>query len=403
MKHIQGTKITGYVTILVSGPQPEKFFQILINRGIPAWDIKKVSNIECQGKIGLKYVSQLKFARRKTKYKITFIDQKGFPTYMHRLKKRKEIIFSFFICLLLILFLSNIVWDIKTTGVTKDVEEKINKELDTLGIHRGSFVFSMESSNSIQQKLLNNVPDLLWIGVHKKGTTLFLKGVEKEIVEKKEMKVPSNLVASKNGVIESMYISSGQAKVKVNDYVKRGDLLVSGVMETNNNEEDEDSKKELIAAEGEIRANTWYEVHVDIPLTKRVERLTGDYKTKRSIRFRDVEVPYWGLGTPDFQHIFEEAEENHVYFLKWKLPFSLKDTTYHEKEVEELKRTKEEAVEVGIIQAKNKLQLELGPEVQFLSEKVLHEAVENGKVKLKLYISVLENIAEEQEIKQADN
>ncbi|MGM8213522.1 sporulation protein YqfD [Virgibacillus sp. W0430] len=402
MKHIQGTKLTGYVTISVSGKHPEHFFQRLINKGIPAWDIQKVSKTSCKGKVSLKYVSDIKRIRRQTKYKISFIEKKGLPFFVQKKIKRKEIVFALLICVLLLFLLSNIIWDVKITGVTTDVEEKIYKELNTYGIHRGALTFGMASSKTLQQQLLNDVPDLLWIGVHKKGTTLFLEGVEKEIVEKKETHAPQHLVAAKDGVIQRMYISNGQARVKINDYVKQGDLLVSGIIESNKEENDNEKqqKQVVVAAEGEVIANTWYEVNVTVPLIKRFERLTGNYKTKKTIKFGRIQFPYWKIRPPEYARIYEEGKEKHLYFLKWKLPFTFIDITYHEKVLEKSERTKEDAIEIAIRQAKNELMLELGPKAQFISEKVLHEAIENGKVKVKLYISALENVAIEQQINQ---
>lgn len=53
-------------------------------------------------------------------------------------------------------------------------------------------------------------------------------------------------------------------------------------------------------------------------------------------------------------------------------------------------------------QAKIQLLNELGPEATVLSEKILHEHIEHGKVELVLYLSVEENIVKEELIIQGD-
>lgn len=408
MKHIQGTKITGYVTILVTGENPELFFQKLTNQGINTWDINKINESKCTGKIALKDIKYVKQTRRKTNYKISFIQRSGAPFLVKRYLKKREILLSFLLSIAFILFLSNIVWDIQIQGVTKDVEEKIEKQLNSYGIHRGSLIHRLGSTGKIQQNLLADVPDLLWIGVHKQGTTLFLEGVEKEIVERKEIEGPTNLIAAKNGVIEKMYISKGQAVVNVNDYVKKGDLLVSGVIETKVNDDEEEEEEEekgpsteLVAAEGVITANTWYEVDVTVPLEAKYEILTGHYQTKYYLRINEFNIPVWGFGSTDYEHIYREIEDKPIYFLKWKLPISFHQHTLHEKQFKMVNRTKEEAINKAIEQAKNELKLKYGSSIEFLSENVLHEDIESGKVKVKLYISVLEDIAKEEEIKES--
>ncbi|MDY0396719.1 sporulation protein YqfD [Virgibacillus halophilus] len=86
---------------------------------------------------------------------------------------------------LLILLLSNIVWKVEITGVPIDIEKKIAKELNNYGIHPGAWTFSLEPASDIQQDLLRDIPELLWVGVEKMGTTFHLEGVEKIVVKKR--------------------------------------------------------------------------------------------------------------------------------------------------------------------------------------------------------------------------
>src|SRR5699024_8343542 len=226
--------------------------------------------------------------------------------------------------MLLIVFLSNIIWEVKITGVPKDIEEKISKKLDSYGIHQGTWTFSLDSESSIQQKLVEDIPELLWVGVHKKGTTFFLEGVEKVTVKEEEVKGPRNLVATKKGVIQDIYVSQGLPKVEVNDYVKPGDVLVSGEItgesETDDKKEKEKKKKEaeLVAAEGDITAKTWYEVTVTVPLEANYERLTGEKDKKHYIKIGGLQLPIWGFTTPDYEAIHTETKENPIYFFKWE-------------------------------------------------------------------------------------
>src|SRR5690625_324539 len=133
MKHIQGMKVTGYVTIMVKGEEPELFFQKLTNQGISAWEIHKINESTCTGNIALNDIKYMKQIRRKTNYKITFIQRKGAPFLIKRYLKKREILLSLLLSIGFILILSNIVWDIQIRGVTKDVEEKIVKQLNSYG------------------------------------------------------------------------------------------------------------------------------------------------------------------------------------------------------------------------------------------------------------------------------
>ncbi|RYG74730.1 sporulation protein YqfD [Lentibacillus lipolyticus] len=411
MKHIQGSLLTGYVTVRVEGRYPELFFQKCAEQGIIAWGIQKKSETTCVGNFKLQDISGLRKLKWGTNYKLAFTSRRGLPFLMRRFMKRKEVLLALALSVLLIFCLSNIIWEVKITNVPKDLEEKISKQLDEYGIHRGSWTFTLEPPSEIQQQLMNDIPELLWIGVQQKGTTYVLEGVEKTIVEEEEEEVdgPRNLVASKKGVIEKMYVSKGQPKVRVNDFVKEGDVLVSGKL-PNSDEENADGKEdekkeeshELTAAEGEVLAKTWYETEVTVPLSASTELLTGEKKTKYHLKISSFELPIWGFGDPDFEKVHRERNEKDLFFFKWKLPVTFVETIVSEKKQQQGKRSKEEAIDIGIRQAKKELLLKLGPDAEITSENVLQQTTENGKVKLILYMVAEENIVRQEPIDQGD-
>ncbi|MFZ3578645.1 sporulation protein YqfD [Virgibacillus sp. DJP39] len=404
MKHIQGSFLTGYVTILVEGTNPELFLQQCVNQEIVVWNVIKKSNTLCEGKIRLQDLGELENVQNNDLYTISVTQRKGIPFLIKKLMSRKEFIISIGVCLLLILYLSNIIWDIKINGVPKDIEKKITKQLNTYGIHTGALGFSLDSPSAIQQQLLHDIPELLWVGVEKKGTTFQIEVVEKTIVEKKEVKGPSNLVATKEGVITYMYISKGLPKVNIYDFVEAGDILVSGNI-SGENEKDKESKKEkdsLVEAQGEVVAKTWYEVSVTIPLQAEYEELTGEQDKKLYLEIGNLDIPFWGFGSSEFKHIQTDVNRTPLHFFNWELPINVLESVRHEKKYRKENRTKNKAIAVGIEQAKKELLLHLDKNAKVISEKVLHETTGNGKVKLILYLTVEENIAKSVPITQGD-
>ncbi len=407
MRHIQGSFIAGYVTVRVEGNYPELFFQRCTNQGIVAWDIQKTSENVCSGNIKLQDISELRKLKWGTNYRLVFTKKQGLPFLMRRFIRRKEILIALSLSILLIFCLSNIIWEVRITNVPKDLEEKISEQIEEYGIHRGAWTFKLEPPTEIQQKLMNDIPELLWIGVHQKGTSYVLEGVEKTIVEEEEVGGPRNLVASKKGVIERMYVSKGLPKVQVNDYVEKGDVLVAGKLplaeeETDDDEEENDKRHELTAAEGKVIAKTWYETEVTVPLKTSIGLLTGEKKTKYHLKINSFELPIWGFGDPDYKDVYSDRNVKDLYFFKWKLPINLVGTIVSEKKDKQEKRSKEEAVDIGIEQAKNELQLKLGPEAKIKSENILQQSTENGKVKLILYMVAEENIVKQEPIDRGD-
>ncbi|WP_152656250.1 sporulation protein YqfD [Oceanobacillus sp. CFH 90083] len=405
MKKQNPPSIRAYVTVRVKGARPELFLQKCANEGILIWDVKKIEEECCQATMMLKDLGALRKLRRNSLYKVSFSDSKGLPFFLSRLSRKKFLLIGIFTGFLFFFILSNLLWSVHITGVPKEIEEKIETELEAFGVYPGVWLFSIATPKDIQRQLLNEVPELLWTGVHLQGTTLHLEAVEKTIVEELPPGEPRNLVATKKGVITNMYVSKGRAMVRVNDYVVPGETLVSGNLNTEDGEDNTEAGEQSrgsIAAEGEVIANTWYEAHVTVPLGYQAEEVTGNQKKRHYLRFGDVQLPVWGFRNPDYIHSQEERKEQPIHFLKWELPVSYVAREISETEKIETQRSTEEAVQAGIEQAKLQLQNELGPEALILSEKILHEHSEHGKVELVLYLSVEENIVKEELIIQGD-
>ena len=403
MKRVQGKNVVGYVTIQITGKNLEVFFQTCANAKIPIWDVTRIDEYTCEAKVYLHSMSKVKQIAEHYNDEITQLNRSGLVHHMLNLWARKEIIISIVVSCLILFVLSNIVWKINITGVSVDVEKKIDEQLTAHGLYEGAWSYSFESLDIIQQKILNSVPELLYIGIEKKGTTYHVDAVEKLIVKEPEKKQNQHLVAAKNGIIKKMFIKEGQPVVNVHDFVKKGDRLVSGIIEEENMDENEENKLEevenkTVSANGEVYANTWYEVNVTSSLKRNHHKLPGDKMIKHYLKVKDFYLPIWGFKKIPFEHYVIEKEEKKVKLLKWEIPLIISENTiYHQEDFTET-RTVEEAKEQAINHVKNDLKLKLGTEAEILKYYVLHESEESGKVKLNLYISVLEDIATAQPI-----
>ncbi|WP_407268441.1 sporulation protein YqfD [Radiobacillus sp. PE A8.2] len=409
MKSTQGVFFTGYVTVRVMGHHPELFFDLCTRYQIMVWNMKKIDKTTCEGNVRLKDLSKIRGLRRKTTYKLAFKNKKGLPFLSNKLWLRKPLLAGLLISILFVVLLSNIVWDVTIKGVHPELEQQINKQLVSYGIEPGAFKFHIKTPGEIQQQLLTDIPELLWVGVSEKGTTYQLEGVEKTMVSEPEKQGPSNLVASKKGVIVDMFVSKGRPMVKINQLVNKGDMLVSGNLSANQevkqeDEEDQEPQKEqhYVHADGEVIATTWYKLTIEVPLDANYDVLTGKNKKKYFIKIGPLSIPIWGFTNPDYKEKQVETHEKPFYFLQWKLPVYFTSENVQEKRTVEEKRNQEKATTIAISQAEKQLRAELGKDAEISFQKVLHESIDNGKVNLILYFKVLENIAKNQPISQGD-
>ncbi|WP_208585945.1 sporulation protein YqfD [Gracilibacillus suaedae] len=392
--------LSGYITIEIKGQYPERFFDLCAKYDIPSWDIKKMGETSALGKIKLSDLPKLRIVKRKTIYKVYFKGKNGLPFFLRHLTFQKPLLIGFFVATAVIFFLSNIVWRIDVSGLDEEIETKVIQQLEEYGVEEGNFQWNVGSPASIQKQLLTDVPELLWIGVKKNGSAFHLEGVEKTIVEKEEEETAGHLVATKEGVIEDLFISRGQPLVRINDVVYPGDILVSAYL--NESEEDDEEERNPVAAEGEVIAKVWYKSEVTVPLDNQYHVLNGKSEQKHYLHASKYLIPIWNFDNPEYKHYQVDVEEKNFYFLKWKLPISYINQTIYEAELKEEQLSEEKAKKIALEQGKRQLMREIPHDAEITDEKVLHESVESGKVKLTLYYTVLENIAKKQPITQGD-
>lgn len=146
-----------------------------------------------------------------------------------RLRFKKTLIFSLIFSLMLILFFSNIVWDVRIDGNQRVSDAEIRMSLSSFGLYQGR-PWNEIDRDAIEAEILREDDRLSWINLNRRGTVAYVKVMEKEEgEERKEISGISNLVASCDCVIEEITVKKGAAVVKVGDVVKKGDLLIMGV------------------------------------------------------------------------------------------------------------------------------------------------------------------------------
>jgi similar to stage IV sporulation protein len=407
MKYKQGLYFEGYISISVEGKRPEIFLNKCMHEDIPIWDVKRKGSDKFEAKVHLKNLSRVKKIRRELGYKISFKDKFGLPFLLAHLKVKKPLVIGLLLGLLFIFTLSNVVWQVKITGVSPEMEYKIKQRLDHYGIKQGIFKFSVGSLEDIERNITNELKDVMWVGIEEKGTTYIVQGVEKTIVNKEEQNAPQHLVATREGEIVKILVETGDPLVKVHQHVDKGDRIVSGIIgqnksENENEEKEQNNNQQRVHAEGKVYAKTWYTTETIVPLEYEYKTLTGNKDEHYKLSLGSISIPIWDFISPNYQNTFEEKEKQSLYFLNFKLPFKVEKNTIYEQETIKGKRTEKKAIEEGIAQAKRELKKQMDYDAEIVNVTVLHNELQNGKVKLNLSIEVIENIAKPQPIAQGE-
>ena len=157
---------------------------------------------------------------------------RGLYGFLYRNRNRYGAMLGIFIVAFLILFSSDVVWDVRIEGCVTGAEDKIKKELSNAGFGIGSR-WSKTDKSEVEVAVLEASEHVSWININRRGTVAYVTVVDKhthKVEEKKEGY--SNVVASCDAIIEEITVKRGVAVVKAGDTVKKGDVLISGIIST---------------------------------------------------------------------------------------------------------------------------------------------------------------------------
>ena len=149
-----------------------------------------------------------------------------------RLEHKGAIISACVISFLIALFLSSVVWDVRVSGNETLTADEIIGTLSDCGFKVGSFWVATDRSK-LESDCLSVNGKIAWININRRGTVAYVRIIESksgpDIIEPPKVGY-SNIMASSDCVIEEITVKSGTAVVKAGDVVKKGDLLVAGVL-----------------------------------------------------------------------------------------------------------------------------------------------------------------------------
>lgn len=271
----------GYLRIEIKGYSPERFINLCSNNNILIWNLKKIS-AGYEFYISVKGFKKLRPIVKKTKTRPYIIKRYGLPFLIIRFKKRIFFLIGVFLCAIILYSLSLFIWDIGVDGEYTNTEEVIIKYLRNEGVYSGVLKKNV-NCQVIEEKLRKQYEDIGWVSAEIRGTRLLLKITETNLVKKEGKKEePHHIIARKDGIITSIVTRKGTPQVKIGDIVKKGDIIISGIIEIIR-DNTEVINKEIVSSDADIRMKTVYQYKDSLPLNYIKKEYTDNTKKSFAI------------------------------------------------------------------------------------------------------------------------
>ncbi len=185
---------------------------------------------QVRGKVLRVYYPAVCRAAEKLGMTVEMTGQSGAYYFLKRYSRRTGILIGALLAAALTVFFSNIVMRIEISGNENVSDDEILAILRGTGIYYGSFIPAVDM-RAAENILLASSEEISWAGVRSSGCRVIVQVTETagapDVVPKGS---PCNIVAVRDAQITGMSVYSGMVIPMLGDTVRRGEVLISGVV-----------------------------------------------------------------------------------------------------------------------------------------------------------------------------
>ncbi len=326
--------LLGYIRFTATGGFPERFINLCSNNGIVIWNLKSCDGV-LYANTSINGYRNIRPIARKSGMKVRISRRHGLPFFLHRYRRRVGLVLGLAFFLLLVSYLSGMVWNVRVEGNDKVRDDIIISAFETAGVYVGARTKSLDTE-AIEKNALNNLNSIMWVSLNIDGSTVVIEVREKITAPSVEdNSAPTNIVAAKSGQIIVLEPYEGTANVGLNTAVVKGDLIISSVTEN------KDATVAFHHARGYVVARTEQTVEAAQNISEEVSVYTGE-RSHYTLYFFGLKIPIGPCIEPkgDYE---QYDSETRLEIQGIKLPVSVKRRNFLIYETAEKQNTPEQA------------------------------------------------------------
>lgn len=365
--------------ILIKGKNPDYFVTLLIQKHILIYHLEKTQ----LGTILIVSDSDYqKIMDIKTSYEIVVLNCYGLAKVQYLFHKYFIFLLGIIFFLFVVFILGRIIFRVEVVHSNQMIRELIYADLNDFGLKKYHFKVSYQKKEEIVEAILKKETEHIeWLEIEEVGTKYVVRVEQrKKNKEEKECKARS-IVAKKDAMILEIEAEQGEVLTKKLAYVKKGDVLISGLIY---NKEDIVGKR---CAIGKVFGEIWYRVNLEIPKHYHEEKVTGKKKSQIEIKFLNRTYHL-------FHHYQTYQKVERPMLTSSLLPIGITFSTYLETEeydeTYELDTIDSRALEL----AEEKLSHQLSKGDEIIAKKVLKKYEKESRIIVDVFVKVKEDITD---------
>ncbi len=258
--------------------QENYIYRLLNNSG--EIELRNIRTTDKKTKINILYSDREKILELLKRLNIELLscEERGIYTIITRFPVVKTTIAVLMIFSLFLMVNSLFIWKISVDGNYSYSENQIVSFIHSLKISEGIPKGNI-NAEQIEKAVRNQFDDISWVCAEVKGTNLIIHMKENYMTEiSAQEDQPYDIISNKDAEIVSVLVRSGKSDIKVGDKVKKGDILIHGVVDVL----DESGQKlfsKYCNSDGDIVGKTVYNYREELNITyeKKIEKKRKTY------------------------------------------------------------------------------------------------------------------------------
>lgn len=269
--------LAGWTACRVSGAMPAAFLNQCAGKGISPLSVQAEGDFALLVRLHNRDVKKAVRLARKTQCSLEVCYTGGAPSFWRTLRRRGLAFVGLLGIFCLLAWSKLYIWDITVTGNETVSTGRILDALRECGVAPGSFWPGFTSDN-LRSQLLIELPELSW-------ATVNIYGSRAEVIVRERIPKPTiwrdsdnvDIIAGKTGYITRVLALNGTALVRSGSAVMAGETLIAGWADSAY------GGRRVVHAVGDVRAETYYELTAQIPLTVKEKIYTGEKASRYAL------------------------------------------------------------------------------------------------------------------------
>ncbi len=280
---------------IAEGGFVERFLNLCKINDINLWDVKN-DGVKVKAFTSSRDFERINIAAERSGMTIKIEQKKGLKYFANRNKLRVGVALGVLLSAFFTVYLSGCVWNVEVQGKQGVKAEAITQSLADLGVKTGARKSKIDIL-AVQDEMLRRHKELLWVSLNIfGGRAEFEYTLVNEKTPSPDTFLPTNIVASKKGIITLVECYRGTPVVKEGQFVAEGSVLISGVI-TN-----ADSTETLTQAMGRVYAKTEGSITAKNGI-ERMGKISVDIEPCYGLFIFGLDVPFGRFVKSDFASV----------------------------------------------------------------------------------------------------